>query len=86
MEYPNYKGVEYKPDGTGIPEEVKCPLIDAWLDPGICMRNQAVSDEYIPEKYKKKKGWRRFAMHVHSMDINSSLWMITFYTSVDIKK
>ncbi len=59
MEYPNYKGVEYKPDEAGIPEEVKCPLIDSWLDPGICMRNQAVSDKYVPEKYKKKNGWRK---------------------------
>ena len=59
MKYPNYNGIEYKPNEDGIAEEVKCPLVDDWIFPEDCMENQDVADEYIPEKYKKKKDWRK---------------------------
>ena len=58
MKYPNYNGVEYKPNNKAIPIEVKCPLIDNWINLVDCMENRGTADEYIPDRFKRKKDWR----------------------------
>ena len=55
MEYPNYNGIEYKPNNKGISIEVKCPLIDNWINPVDCMENRGTADEYTRQVQKKKR-------------------------------
>ena len=70
MEYPNYNGVEYKLNNKAIPIEVKCPLIDNWINLVDCMENRGTADEYIPDRFKKKKTGLIFVTHVLFVDID----------------
>lgn len=50
--------VEYRPDENGVAEQVKCPLVDNWIDPIDCLENQGIREEYIPERFKIKRNWK----------------------------
>ena len=52
------KGVEYIPDSDGIAQEVKCPLIDDWIEAGDCQSNQGPAEQYIPARFKVKANWK----------------------------
>lgn len=47
-------GVEYIPDASGIPEKIKCPMIDGWIDSGDCISNQGPAESCIPARFKVK--------------------------------
>ena len=51
-------GVEYIPDASGIPEKVKCPMIDDWIDSGDCISNQGPAESCIPVRFKVKPDWK----------------------------
>ena len=52
MEYPNFNGIEYKPDSDGIATAVKCPLTNNWLEDIDCLESQA--GFYLPEQKEKE--------------------------------
>lgn len=41
-----------------IEEKIACPLIDRLISPVDCMENQALKEESIPPKFKKKENWK----------------------------
>ncbi len=69
MEYPNYKGVEYNPGKKGIAVEVKCPLVNSWIEAFECVRTREnVNEQFgwhlhlISEEVKKQKNWKQICM------------------------
>ncbi len=52
-----HRGVEYRPDESGTAEQVKCPLVDDWIEPIDCMENQGVIESAIPKRFKQKSNW-----------------------------
>lgn len=39
-------------------DKIVCPLVDDEIDIIDCLENRDIKEEYIPEKYKKKKNWK----------------------------
>ena len=56
--YPTYHGVPYKPNDHGTAQEVLCPLINEWIENYVCVENQAIREDWIPDKFKQKPNWR----------------------------
>ena len=51
-------GVEYIPDASGTAEQVKCPLVDDFIQAIDCMENQGVKEASIPARFKVKPDWK----------------------------
>lgn len=49
-------------------DKVICPLVDEKIDPVDCMENQAIRDEFIPQKFKQKENWREICQKCKYFD------------------
>lgn len=54
----SYKGVEYIPDENGVAVQVKCPLVDQFIEAIECIENTSVAETSVPDQYKKKPDWK----------------------------
>lgn len=53
-----YKGVEYIPDEDGIASQVRCPLVDRFIEDIDCLENTSIAESSIPAEYKQKPDWK----------------------------
>lgn len=51
-------GVEYIPDASDTAEQVKCPLVNGFIQAIDCMENQVVKESSIPVCFKVKPDWK----------------------------
>lgn len=58
-----YKGVEFIPDENGIASQVKCPLVDRFIEDIDCLENIDTAESSIPDEFKKKPGWQRICLN-----------------------
>jgi hypothetical protein len=57
MEY-FYKDIEYIPNEKGIPEKVKCPLVDDFIENYECIETSDLNPYTIRSKFIKKENYR----------------------------
>ena len=53
-----YKGIECIPNERGIPEKVKCPLVDEFIEDGDCIETRDLNPYLILPRFTKKENYR----------------------------
>lgn len=59
----NRGGVDYKANQNGVVTEIRCPLVNDWIEDIECIETRDVADEMfmessLPERFRAKEDWR----------------------------